>query len=121
MDALTTVENLDRDQRSIVLYAESVCVDNGGLLEGQRMNATDHANLDLLQTHGFLRWGRIPFAVLDARPAHFTSRPTHWVVLTEEGWALAHAARRQRSKQRGPYAEEVWTAVAERQLEEDAA
>lgn len=114
-------DDLNRDQRSILLYAESVTVDNGGLLEGQRMNADDHENLDAFQRRGFLTWGRIPYCALEARPSHFTSRPTHWVRLTEEGWALAVACRRKRAEQVGPYAELVWTAVAERQMEENAA
>lgn len=86
-------QDLTRTERSILLYAETTMVDYGGLLEGPRMNADDHAALDRLQAAGMLTWGRVPGRLL----GHFIGRNiTHWVEFTDAGWTLAQQTRRYR-------------------------
>lgn len=87
-----TPESMTRVERSVLLYAETTMVDYGGLMEGPRLNGDDHTALNRLQEAGMLTWGRVPGRLL----GQFTSRHiTHWVELTEAGWALAHQLRRQ--------------------------
>ena len=109
---MTIAEHLTKDERSALVYAESCAVDRGGLLEAKRMNGADHVALCKFQQAGLLTWGRIPSCCLPA-PSHFSSSPTHWVRLTEEGWVLAGELRRLRSHQLGPYSTAVFAVVDE--------
>ena len=104
---------LPRDARSALLYAESCCVDYGGLLEGVRMNAEDHEALRQFQAMGLLTFGRIPAALLGTHGFTRTN-PTHWCRLNPKGWTLAHLCRMIRAEQVGPYATEVFAEVAAR-------
>jgi hypothetical protein len=81
-------DNLSRDERSLLLYAETCAVDHSGLMEGIRMNAADHQALKSLKAGGYLDHGRIPASLLKEAGTR-----THWVTLTQQGWALAHYLR----------------------------
>lgn len=110
-----TPETLTRDQKSILLYAECALVDRGGLLTGARMNEDDMANLKLFADAGILKFGRIPHALLRSASRSSDNYPsTHWVEFTDVAWELAQKLRLDRARQRGPYATEVFAAVAER-------
>ncbi|WP_236027618.1 MULTISPECIES: hypothetical protein [Burkholderia] len=94
-------ETLSRDEYSLLLYAETVCVEYGGLLEGARMNAADMGALERFKADGILNYGRVPGRLLGT----FTRGVSHWCDLTDAGWELAHKLRRARaakSKDREP-------------------
>lgn len=112
-EAMERVAELTRDERSVLLYAESCMVDQGGLLEGARMNASDFEALNKFQAEGLLIWGRIPGAML-GKHGFSKSSPTHWVRFATEAWALAAELRQRRSLQVGPYARSVFEAVTAR-------
>lgn len=105
--AIANVADLSKTQRSILLYAESCLVDHGGLLEGVRMNNADHAELAAFKADGLLDFGRIPGKLLG-------NGKTHWVVFTEQAWALAAGCRKLRSEQLGPYARSVFDEIRAR-------
>lgn len=106
------LSDLDKNQRSLLCYAETACVDQGGLLEGVRMNVHDHVALDLFKAARLLDFGRIPGRVLIDRPGGVPGKSyTHWVRLSPEGWTLAWECRLLRSKQLGPYAQAVFNYV----------
>lgn len=102
-----------KQDRNMLLYAESCCVDQGGLLEGARMNAADAASLKLFEKHGLARSGRVPGRLLLGNQ---TAGKTHWVELTDLGWDLAARFRRFRARPeaRGPIARKVFEALAEK-------
>lgn len=97
-----SITAMSRDERSILLYAESCLVDHGGLLTGERMNTADHAALAKFKEAGILNFGRIPAHLLGKLQAPGTSGRaltlTHWVTFHDEAWELAHALRRQRAE-----------------------
>lgn len=103
-----TPDTMTKDQKSVLLYAETCAVDKGSLLEGVRMNEADHEALRVLQEMGFLKYGRIPYRLIEERPSWFQSNPTHWVKITDAGWALASACRKARSSHLGPYSDAVF-------------
>ncbi|MDN7965596.1 hypothetical protein QZM92_26810 [Burkholderia multivorans] len=109
INALTKVE------RSIILYAESCCVDCGGLLEGIRMNADDMTALRKFADAGILTFGRIPARLLG--PLSGLREPTHWITFTEEAWQLAHALRRERAARVTASRRKVDDALAQRATE----
>lgn len=106
------ISTMTKDEKSIILYAETCIVDKGSLMEGARMNAADHEALKRFQAAGILTYGRILSCC--PTPSHFSSQPTHWVRFTDEAWTLATALRRQRATQLGPYSTAVFAAVDER-------
>lgn len=102
--AQETVEQLTRQERSQLCYAESCAVDGGGLMEIVRMNAEDLKLMATFQSNGLLRWGRVP--------SHLLQRGwTHWCELTDLGWEVAALCRRKRAEQRGPVATAVFEEV----------
>ena len=90
------LDELTRDEKSVLLYAETCLVDGGGLMAGARMNEADIAALKRFREAGVLDFGRIPFHTLNEliQPA---VKLTHWVRFHESAWQLAHALRRQRA------------------------
>lgn len=105
-----TLDGLTKDERSILCYAETCAVDNGGLMEARRMNTDDLLTLKRFVKAGLIHHARIKAALLGKGPSiHYT----HWVELTDAGWKLAAECRRLRGDQRGPYARAVFEARTE--------
>lgn len=91
---------LTQDERSVMLYAETTMIDQGGLMQGCRLNEADHAALEKFKALGILDYGRIPFHTIEELlqpPGGVTMRYTHWVTFHEGAWSLAHALRRERA------------------------
>lgn len=99
---------LTKDQTSLLLYVEACVVDDRGYLDSRKMNADDFALLrdfiesGVVKEHpDVLPSGRVPRAVIEGRVAAGTTLArykTTRVVLTDEGWRLAHEARRARGE-----------------------
>ena len=103
------INTLTRDERGILLYAETCLVDGSGLLTGERMNKADLDALAKFKAAGILDFGRIPARLLSSmKPL------THWVTFTDAAWELAHALRRQRAAAITPNRFKVVAALAER-------
>lgn len=110
-DLVALCDAMSRDERSVMLYAESVITDHGGLMEGVRMNSEDHDALKKFADMGLLSYGRIPSILLGTHG--FTqSKPTHWVAFGPTAWEAAHLLRQRRAQQKGPYASSVFEYVA---------
>ncbi|WP_322068965.1 hypothetical protein [Paraburkholderia bannensis] len=107
------IEALSNAERSVLLYAETCCVDYSGLLEAKRMNSDDLDALRKLQGVGVLTFGRIPGRLLE-EVGKYGRRPTHWVTFTDAAWELAHALRRKRAERIGVSRAMVNEVLAER-------
>lgn len=103
-DSALQVAGMSRDERSFLLYAETCCVDGGGLLVGERMNADDHDAAKKFIALGLMAFGRIPSELIGGGPRGVT----HYAELTDAGWMLAWELRKARASRRGPYAEQVF-------------
>lgn len=102
---------LTKVQRGILLYAETCLVDQGGLLQGVRMNAVDHEALTEFAALGILQYGRIPFKTIETL-AHNSAGPyTHWITFTDAAWALAHQLRRRVASMERPNRRKVDAAL----------
>ena len=91
------IEDMNRDEQSLLIYFETVAVDYGGLVESRRMNATDFEIADQWDKTGFVRFGRLYSKDIKTTPGTGT-RFDHWSVLSDEAWVEAHRARRARAK-----------------------
>lgn len=105
--------SLTKNQRSILVYAETCLVDKSGLLSGERMNRQDLDDLDMFQAESYLRYGRIKLDLIPPRSGadHFT----HWVIFNPRAWALASELRQLRAEQRSPAAVAIFKEVESRQ------
>lgn len=86
--ALVVSQKLDRSERNTLVYVESCCVDENGILDPVRMNKEDYENLEKFSVVGILRFGRIP------RQSRFVG---NWVQLTPLGWEVSQTLRRHRA------------------------
>lgn len=110
-DVAHFIDGASKDDKSMLVYAETCVVDHGGLLEGQRMNEADLKAMLKFEREGLAKSGRIPARLLGQFPGQ--RKPTHWIKFTDFGWEVAHALRRERGADdhRGPYARAVFDAL----------
>jgi hypothetical protein len=103
------LDQLNFDERSLLLYIETCAVDNGGLVHCQKINQDDREILKRWDEQGFVSFSRITFASLQLlKDKHYTDL----VRLSDEAWKLAHEERRARSvrmSNKSPYRDLVTT------------
>ena len=90
-----TIEQLSKDQRSLLLYLETCAVDFGGSVDLAHMNAADIQQAEEWETEGLILWTRIKAGEW---PKQNGRNRTHYVALSDVAWNLAHAERRARNK-----------------------
>lgn len=91
-----TPDTMTHDERSCLLYLETVAVDYDGLAEAIRMNQADMEACKKFVELELIEFGRIPMKLL----GQFRSgvrNVTHWVTFKPAGWALAHQLRIERA------------------------
>lgn len=83
---MKNLKNMSKDERSLLLYFESMSVEKGGKIDPQRMNRGDFEICGEWQNKEFINFGRI---------AHedIIGNMSFWVVLSDEAWKLAHKER----------------------------
>jgi len=90
----TKIENMSKDERSLLLYFECQAVDYGGKIDARRMNSIDFEIAKEWDSTGFVRFGRIYSGHIQKLPSNVFD---HWVVLSEAAWTEAHRERRARN------------------------
>lgn len=103
----TSLADMTKDERSLLLYLETRAVDHGGLVTTPQMNADDFAILDRWKESGFMQFGRLTVASIEKLRG-----ATHWVRLSEAAWKLAHEARRARCER--VYGSRTWETTEEK-------
>jgi hypothetical protein len=103
------LNEMNCDERSLLLYIETCAVDNGGLVHSQRINEADREILKRWNDEGFISFSRITFKSLQLlKDKHYTDLAR----LSEEAWKLAHEERRARSvrmSNKSPYCDLITT------------
>lgn len=103
--------NMNKDERSLLLYLESRAVDHGGLVATPHMNEDDFKLAESWTRKGFIRFGRLTAASI----RELSSGSSYWVMLSEEAWRLAHEERRDRNRRL--YARRQWQTTEEKRAE----
>lgn len=88
------IENMIKDERSLLLYFECQAVDYGGKIDVRRMNDIDMDIAKQWNNSGFVRFGRIAACDIQKLPSNIFS---HWCILSEAAWIEAHKERRARN------------------------
>lgn len=105
---MKTLESLTRDERSLLVYLETCCVDYGGAYEPIRMNDVDRAILNTWADEGFVECGRITSSTWP------TPSRCYWAQLSDEAFALAHQERLERYRRRDAHRNWVKTSEFKR-------
>jgi hypothetical protein len=103
------LNDMSKDERSLLLYIESVAVDNAGLIDNRKINDEDRQILGEWDKKGFIFWSRITWESLQKLTNHYTSTI---VRLSNDAWTLAHEERRARNirmSEKSPYSDLVTT------------
>lgn len=90
----TKLDELTKDERSLLLYLESVSVDNRGCVDTRKMNTADGEILERWAEERFVECGRIAAHSLDKAPPN----RCWWVTLSQPAWRAAHQERRARAE-----------------------
>lgn len=87
------LEQMGKDERSLLLYMESCAVDGYAKLDQRRMNDIDRAFAEDWNRTGFIKYGRVKAKAIEDS----ASKCTHFAILSDEAWTLAHQERRNRA------------------------
>lgn len=98
-----TLDKMSKDEKSLLLFFETNAVDYRGTVHSQHMNKDDFEIAKRWNESKFIRFGRIKFADIEER---YKGKKSHWCVLSDEAWVLAHQERRARVKRMGQYGDE---------------
>ena len=85
---MQNLDNMSKDERSLLLYFESCLVNQRGRLESCRMNAENFEIAERWNAAGFIHFGRKPGTLVRL----------FWVRFSEEAWGLAHVERRRKAE-----------------------
>ena len=88
------IEDMNKDERGLLLYFETAAVDYGGKIDSRRMNDIDFDIVKQWNKTGFVRFGRIYSADVQKISSDLFD---HWVVLSDDAWTEAHRERRARN------------------------
>lgn len=86
------LSEMTKDERSLLLFLETQAVDYGGLVDVRHMNEDDCNIASDWNECGFITYKRISFYSIKA-VSTATRKPTHYVILSEEAFRLAHEER----------------------------
>ena len=87
------LSDMNKDERSLLLFFETCAVDFRGAIKTQHMNNDDFDIAKRWNKEGFIKFGRIAYGSLP-----LPSGATHWCELSNEAWMLAHGERLARAK-----------------------
>lgn len=90
------MRELDRKEKSILLYLETCLVDSSGRVDLRRMNEEEINKVKIWSEDKFVILNRLPSEMVfgdNRSPSHFK----HYVVFSDEAWEIAHKERRDRS------------------------
>ena len=91
-----SLDEMDKDERSLLLFLETQATDYGGLVDARHMNDEDMRIVEQWVEDGFVEFGRVCFE--DVERLSGRRNVTNWVYLSAEAWGLAHSERHARAK-----------------------
>lgn len=84
---------MSKEERSLLLFFESACVEHGGIFNSQHMNSEDFTIAATWKASGFANIKRLKTAVIN----RLNGRYTHYCSLSPTAWSLAQEERRERA------------------------
>ena len=103
------LRDMNKDERSLLIYLETCMVDNRGRVDQRKLNDDDRHIMEIWKQTGFIFTGRIRI------DNYMTSMGANWVELSPEAWTLAHEERQARSVRM--LSNRVWRKTSEEPVE----
>lgn len=98
------LDGMSKQERSLLLFFETAAVDNKGRLSGLKMNEDDLNLAKKWKNENFIKFGRMKLHDIEKyKSPSVRTHISHWVILSENAWLLAHEERRARSERMGQY------------------
>ncbi len=92
---MKTLENLTKDELSLLLFFETLAVDHRGIVDDPRkMNEQDFKIAKQWNSEGFCSFKRYTMREFNGE----VKMLTHIIELSDEAWSLAHQERKARGK-----------------------
>jgi hypothetical protein len=85
------LSDMSKEERSLLLYFESRCVDNNSGIDPRCMNENDFKIAKKWNENGFIEFRRV-FS------GYLTEKLSHYVNLSDDAWNLAHEERQARAE-----------------------
>ena len=103
--ATTKIEELSKDEKSLLMYFEARSVDYSGTVDARNMNSDDFELAKYWKEMEFIDFGRI-------YSGHLNQGRSHWVELSNKAVSLAQDARRLKAIRR--WANRTWLKSTEK-------
>lgn len=103
-----SLATMSKDEKSLLLFLGTCVVDHGGRVDSRRMNSEDFAIVEQWDEIGFVCYGRVCSADIQASGSKTGS---NWCQLSEKAWALAHEERKARAER--IWSKRVWRTTKE--------
>jgi len=96
---MKTLDNLTKDERSLLLFFETLAVDHCGVIDDpQKMSSEDFKIAQQWDKEGFCSFKRYTKRGFDDDDDYYkVLLLTHIIELSEEAWLLAHQERKARA------------------------
>jgi len=91
------IENLTKDEKSLLLFFETCEVDNSCIVNTLHMNDKDFEIAKKWNENGFVTFKRMPMAYIQYLFPRNINK-THYVILSEEATKMANLLRQERAK-----------------------
>lgn len=85
------IEDLTREEKSLLLFFETCCVDDASKVDTRRMNDKDFQIAKKFSEEKLITFKRIKFEFLK-------NNKTHVVTLSDNAWELVHKLRKERAE-----------------------
>lgn len=90
------MRELNKKEKSLLLFFETCMVDNSAKVKSAHMNKDDFEIAKRWNEEGFIKFGRIEARKIMSQQQFF--KDTYYVELSDEAWDIAHKLRRERGK-----------------------
>lgn len=88
---MKTLNNLSKNEKSLLLFFETCAVDQGGRIKSCHMNNDDFYIAEKWDEEKFISFGRICSKDVN-------EYGSHWCKFSEDAWKLAHEERKARAE-----------------------
>ena len=96
---MKNLEEMSRDERSLLTFFECMVIDNWGRIQTSKMNDDDYKIAEKWKEEKFIQFGRMPskYILGEGKKQHPAYPYINWVRLSDEAFELAYQERKNRA------------------------
>lgn len=105
------LDEMTKDEKSLLLFLETCAVDQGGLVDIRHMNESDGEITENWHNNEFVSFGRLTMDSIKNLSHASAKQYTHWCLLSSKAFELAHQERTARADR--IYSKRTWKKLSE--------